>query len=397
MAAEELVVAGRRFRIRKDYEAALRDQKKIDRIRSELNLDDPQQLYNLYGKLKSGAFRFETVVGTDFDDEIYEKVEKLKKEERTAPKTDPPSKTPKVRKAKTDPKQPNKRKPPGKKPDHSQENYDEEMQKQILHELHKREVRRKLIIGLSSLVAVFCFGYFGIYYYFNARTSMDYETLASLKGSDVLANAPKANEISLHKTGFQLPDVLDEYKTLYEKNKKLIGWLEIDDTIIDYPVMQTGDNEYYLDHNFNQEYDKNGSLFLDYNCNVYPRSTNMIIYGHHMKSGQMFGQLQKYAKESYGEKHSIIRFDSIYEEAEYQVMYVFRSQVYNEDEFVFKYYQFIDANSEEEFNSYMEEMAGLSLYDTGVTASYGDSLLTLSTCDNSQTDGRFVVVAKRIK
>ena len=89
MAAEELVVAGRRFRIRKDYEAALRDQKKIDRIRSELNLDDPQQLYNLYGKLKSGAFRFETVVGTDFDDEIYEKVEKLKKVERTAPKTDP--------------------------------------------------------------------------------------------------------------------------------------------------------------------------------------------------------------------------------------------------------------------------------------------------------------------
>ena len=161
--------------------------------------------------------------------------------------------------------------------------------------------------------------------------------------------------------------------------------------------MQTGDNEYYLDHNFNQEYDKNGSLFLDYNCNIYPRSTNLIIYGHHMKSGQMFGQLQKYAKESYGEKHSIIRFDSIYEEAEYQVMYVFRSQVYNEDEFVFKYYQFIDANSEEEFNSYMEEMAGLSLYDTGVTASYGDSLLTLSTCDNSQTDGRFVVVAKRIK
>ena len=72
---------------------------------------------------------------------------------------------------------------------------------------------------------------------------MDYETLASLKGSDVLANAPKANEISLHKTGFQLPDVLDEYKTLYEKNKKLIGWLKIDDTIIDYPVMQTSNNE----------------------------------------------------------------------------------------------------------------------------------------------------------
>ena len=224
-----------------------------------------------------------------------------------------------------------------------------------------------------------------------------YEQLAALKGSDVLADAKDKNDFAIHKTAVHLPDVLDEYKTLYEKNKKLIGWLKIDDTIIDYPVMQTGDNSYYLEHNFNQEYDKNGSLFLDYNCSIYPRSTNLIIYGHHMKSGQMFGQLQKYAKQSYGEKHSIITFDSIYEKATYQVMYVFRSQVYNEDDLVFKYYQFIDANSKKEFDSYMNEMAKMSLYDTGVTASYGDSLLTLSTCDNSQTDGRFVVVAKRIK
>ena len=93
----------------------------------------------------------------------------------------------------------------------------------------------------------------------------------------------------------------------------------------------------------------------------------------------------------------VIEFDTIYEKATYQVMYVFRSQVYNEDDVVFKYYQFIEANSEEEFNFYMKEMASMSLYDTGVTANFGDSLLTLSTCDSSQTDGRFVVVAKRIK
>ena len=83
-----------------------------------------------------------------------------------------------------------------------------------------------------------------------------------------------------------MPDVLDEYKTLYEKNKKLIGWLKIDDTNIDYPVMQTSNNEYYLDHNFNQEYDKNGSLFLDKDCDIVHRNTNLIIYGHHMKSGK---------------------------------------------------------------------------------------------------------------
>lgn len=406
MTAENLTVGGRRFRTHADYEAALRDQKKIDAIRSRINLNDPKQLNQLFKELQSGAFRFETPVGNDFDDEIYEKVEMLKKQgvaKENAPKPSEKQKV-KSKKAEKRPASGDLKKSQGKNPGKVKNltDYDKDMQKQILEELKRQERRRRLVVALASLVAVACFGYFGIYYFFSIRTSMDYEQLAALKGSDVLAvnqsqNQSSPNEFSLHKTAIRLPDVLDEYKTLYEKNKKLIGWLKIDDTIIDYPVMQTSNNEYYLDHNYNQEYDKNGSLFLDCDCSIYPRSTNLIIYGHHMKSGQMFGQLQKYAKESYGEKHSEIQFDTIYEKATYQVMYVFRSQVYNEDDLVFKYYQFINANSEEEFDSYMKEMEEMSLYDTGVTASYGDSLLTLSTCDHSQTDGRFVVVAKRIK
>ena len=78
-------------------------------------------------------------------------------------------------------------------------------------------------------------------------------------------------------------------------------------------------------------------------------------------------------------------------------MYAFRSRVYTEDEITFKYYQFINANSEEEFNSYMAEMEAESFYDTGVRAFYGDQLLTLSTCDYQEQNGRFVVVAKRIQ
>lgn len=427
MTTDKLTVAGIRFRTQADYEAALRDQKKIDAIKAKVDFDNPGQVYRLYGELQSGCYRFETQVGNNFDDEIYEKVEKLKKQGITQNNADSFSKkkakggkafkknigqdggkavieSPK-RHHNTQASADKKTSGPPKRDNEGNrisrrtrlEDYDEEMQQQILNVLKKKERLRKLLVVTASLVAVASFTYFGVYYYFSARTNTEYTELAALKGSDTLVQNQRKNEFSLHKQAIKMPDVLDEYKTLYEKNKKLIGWLKIDDTIIDYPVMQTSDNEYYLDHNFNQEYDKNGSLFLDYNCNIYPRSTNLIIYGHHMKSGQMFGQLQKYAKESYGEKHSIIQFDSIYEEAVYQVMYVFRSQVYNEDDFVFKYYQFIDANSEEEFNSYMEEMAELSLYDTGVTASYGDSLLTLSTCDHSQTDGRFVVVAKRIK
>jgi sortase B len=190
--------------------------------------------------------------------------------------------------------------------------------------------------------------------------------------------------------------VLSEYETLYNKNKKLIGWLKIDDTNIDYPVMQTTDNEYYLEHNLNQEYDKNGSIFMDKDCDVLKPSTNLILYGHHMKSGQMFGELDKYQNKSYAEKHPYISFDTIYEHGTYQVMYVFRSKVYSEEDVNFKYYQFIDALSETEFDSNMQEMAAMSLYDTGVTAQYGDRLLTLSTCDYQEKNGRFVVVAKKI-
>ena len=391
MTADMLTVAGRRFRTRADYEAALRDLKKIEQIKKKLDQENPKQVYELYAELQSGSFRFETVVGTDFDDEIYEKIEAFKAQGITASNAGTKRKYIKEKKAGRKEKSAEKKK---NQTVHSAQ-FDKNLEKQIRKELARRERRRKLIVVLASGIAVVCFGYFGFYYFQSTRTGMDYDSLAELKGSMALAGAEK-NDFSLHKTSTQLPDVLDDYKTLYEKNKKLIGWLKIDDTIIDYPVMQTTDNKYYLEHNFNQEYDKNGSLFLDCSCSVYPRSTNLIIYGHHMKSGQMFGQLQKYAKESYYEKHTTIQFDTIYEKGTYEIMYVFRSQVYNEDDLVFKYYQFINANSETEFDSYMEEMAALSLYDTGVTASYGDSLLTLSTCDNSQKDGRFVVVAKKV-
>ncbi len=136
---------------------------------------------------------------------------------------------------------------------------------------------------------------------------------------------------------------------------------------------------------------------MDCNCDIIRRNDNFIIYGHHLTSGRMFSKLGEYETERYYEKHPYIQFDTIYEEGTYQVMYAFRSRVYDADEVRFKYYQFINAQSEEEFNSYMREMARESFYDTGVTAEYGDKLLTLSTCDYQEQNGRFVVVAKKIR
>ena len=250
---------------------------------------------------------------------------------------------------------------------------------------------------MSAILAVICLGYVGVYTYYDHRTRNKYEALAALKDKPV-AETPE-NSVVIHYVDedTDIPPILDEYKNVYNKYKKLIGWIKIDDTNIDYPVVQTTDNEYYLDHNLNQEYDKNGSIFMDKDCDVLKPSTNLILYGHHMRSGQMFGKLDKYEDESFYRDHPIIQFDTIYEKGVYQVMYAFRSKVYSEQDIVFKYYQFIDAMSEQEFDSNMQEMAAMSLYDTGVSARYGDRLLTLTTCDYQEKDGRFVVVAKKIE
>ena len=281
------------------------------------------------------------------------------------------------------------------------EAYEAQVEVYVQEELKKRERRRKLLILLCSLVAIGCLVYVGMYSYEDYRTKENYEQMAAMKEQASLPkpDAPKDDEpvVNLTDPNTEVPEILEEYKNLYNMNKKLIGWLKIDDTIIDYPVMQTSDNEYYLDHNINQEKDRNGALFLDKDCDVLKPSTNLIISGHHMKSGRMFGNLDDYASESYYKKHSTIQFDTIYEKGTYEIMYVFRSKVYSEAEVVFKYYQFIECYSEQEFDSYMKEMAAMSLYDTGVTAQYGDRLLTLSTCDSSEENGRFVVVARRVE
>ena len=381
-----------------DREAALRDRELVHRITEGLDLNNPQDIERVYKEMQSGLYEFETEVGRKFDDEIYELHEKVLSGE-IKPLNPEPSKKKRVFSLKSSEKS-SKSVPKKTKSPVRDEIDDSKIEELIRKELLKREKRRRFLIILAALVAVGSLTYFGIYDYQYQKTKQQYQELASLKGSDALKGSldeVEKNTFVLHKQEVVLPDILDEYATLFVKNNQLIGWLKIDGTKIDYPVMQTTDNDYYLSHNFNKEKDGNGCLFLDCSCTVFPRATNMIIYGHHMKSGNMFGNLQKYSKEAYWKEHSTIQFDTIYEKGTYEVMYAFYSKVYDNDDLVFKYYQFTNANSEKEFNYYMDEMKAISLYDTGVKAKYGDTLLTLSTCDHSQTGGRFAVVAKRVK
>ena len=399
MAELEWTVEGRRFRNAEEYQAALRDKELIDSITGNLKLDNPKDIETLYLELKKGQYTFETVVGRKFDDNIYELYQRMKREEEIA------AEKKNARKEKR--KQQIQKLEGLVKPSKRQqtagnttrlEDFDRDMQEQIIAVLRKKEKKRRVLIAACMFLCIVSFGYLGAYYQVSAKSAREFEELAALKEAGLQSALSGEKKVKIHLTeeDTTVPDILPEYEKVHQKNQKLIGWVKIDDTIIDYPVMQTINNEYYLDHNFNQEEDRNGCIFMDYQCDVVKGCDNIILYGHHMKSGKMFGTLNKYSSESYFEEHPVIQFDTIYEKGKYQVMYVFRSKVYSEEDVTFKYYQFINAASEMEFNSYLNEMAALSLYDTGVTAAYGDKLLTLSTCDYQEKKGRFVVVAKKI-
>ncbi len=399
METQERMVLGRQFRTAADYEAAKKDAAYIENIKKRYDLNSSEDISELIKNLSEGRYRFRTILGQDF----LEEAEELLAGKKTTAGNADSGRGSRGRTAKgkvngiTKGKALAKAKG-SKKKSIKLEDYDTDMQKSILQELRKRERIRKSVIAACMCVAAGCFTYLGLYYYQIKRLDDYAGRQQELKGVETdMVVTPETAVIHYDNQEIVVPDILDEYKTLYSLNKKLIGWVKIDDTYIDYPVLQTNDNEYYLDHNFDQQQDKNGSIFLDKDCSLLPRSTNLIIYGHHMRSGRMFGQLTKYSSEDFYKEHKLIQFDTIYEKGTYEIMYVFRSKIYNENEIVFKYYQFINADSETEFNSYMREMAEMSLYDTGVTAEFGDELLTLSTCDYYTDYGRFVVVARKIK
>lgn len=228
--------------------------------------------------------------------------------------------------------------------------------------------------------------------------------------SAVLEDIYQSAQMGDAESGKSPPDILPKYRELHSINPDMAGWLAIDDTLIDYPIMQkAGDENYYLEHDFYGKQDKNGCLILDEDSaagtgtrvfgyqNGSPPSTNLLIHGHTMKSGKMFGKLSLYEEKEYGMAHNILRFDSLYEEREYKLIAAFYSQVYYEKDDVFKYYKFFRADTQAEFDNWYQNIKKLSLYDTGVTAQLGDEFLTLSCCSYQVEDGRFVVVAKRIR
>ena len=187
------------------------------------------------------------------------------------------------------------------------------------------------------------------------------------------------------------------YKAVFDMNSNMVAWLKIPDAKVDYPVMQTReDEEYYMYRDFYGEPDKNGCLVLAAASDVNRPTGNLLIHGHNMRSGEMFGELDLYKDQEYEKQHDTMMLYTEQDERTYQIVAVFYGKVLNQEEDGFRYYRFFGTDDEEEFRAFYDEVKSRSFYDTGVTADKEDELITLSTCTNRGKRDRLVIVGKRI-
>lgn len=281
---------------------------------------------------------------------------------------------------------------------------------------------KKILYILVILGLLGVFGYSGLqlleYFTASAQSQETYDDLLNLKDQMPAPEIPKP-AVPAEPTGpaetvpeeNQIPDnlvavthpetgetvyMLPEFQELFLLNPELVGWITIEDTNINYPVVQspTSRTDYYLKRDFYGEKDSRGCIYAREVCSILEPSDNITIYGHRMNDNTMFADLGKFKRQNFWESHRYIQFDTLREYGTYEIVAVFRTHAGGED--AFRYHMFVDAADAAEFDAFVARCKELALYDTGVEAEYGDKLITLSTCDYSRSNGRLVVVAKRV-
>lgn len=256
----------------------------------------------------------------------------------------------------------------------------------------KKKICIILIVVFAVLLGTSTYFIYDYYHQANEQAEL-YDSLAEAVEQAQEETEEPAEEIQYNEEKTILP----EYAELFMQNTDMVGWIQVADTNINYPVMHTPDNpDFYLKHGFDKGYTDYGCPYVQENCDVQLPTDNVIIYGHHMKNGTMFADLEKFKSEDFYKEHKTIIFNTITDKCEYEIVAVFKTVVYTDDPSAFKYYRFVNADTPEQFDEFIAKCKELSLYDTGVTAEYGDKLITLSTCEYSRTNGRLVVVAKRV-
>lgn len=189
--------------------------------------------------------------------------------------------------------------------------------------------------------------------------------------------------------------ILPEYAGLFLQNTDMVGWIRIEGTKVNYPVLQRPDQvDYYLKKGFDKNYNAGGAIYVREVCDVNTPSDNVTIYGHNMHDGSMFATITRYQYQDFWEEHRFIEFDTLTQRHTYEVICAFKTTGYADEGFA--YHLFVNADSEGEFDRFISTCKRLDFFETGVTAEYGDKLICLSTCEYTQDNGRFVVVAKRV-
>lgn len=367
-----------------EYLEAQEDLKKIDLITEEVDINDVDVAARLYTRIRNKEIVFHSKVGINFFMYLSDIVA-----------------------------------------NHSMLMVEEKKAQDDLKRINSKRAKNYRLVGvICVLAAIVCFGYFAYTDYLENQSAQEMKRLQDMQNmtghyieEEAFLEQPADSDAAQNENPDdttdgqeqadasdeprQLPDILPEYEEIYAENNDLVGWLQIDGTVINYPVLQSDSEEnsqFYLTHSFAKKKDKNGSLFMDYRNDFVDRDTNIIIYGHNMKSGAMFGSLKKYLDKGYLEKHSKIRFDTIYERGTYEVIGAFLSEVSYQDEYAFRYYNFLNANNESEFEAFCVNVMQLDALKKGtLDAKYGDQLLTLSTCNSYTDEGRMFIIAKRIK
>lgn len=265
---------------------------------------------------------------------------------------------------------------------------------------------KKIVYTVAVLVfaAVFAVSAFFLirYYVQIGRSQAAFDELTQIKdqaqqqaqSSGDEKTQPQMAEVTDPETG-ENKLVLAEYAPIYERNPDTVGWIAIDGTNIDFPVLHKPEiTDYYLYKDFYGKYSAQGAIYVREQCDVNTPSDNVTIYGHRTNAGTMFAALQGYQKKDFWEQHRYIRFDTLTEYHTYEIFAVF--VIESSEDSDFQYHLFVDEQTPGEFDRFVAQCKGYALYDTGVTAGLGDKLITLSTCVGAGILGRLVVVAKRI-
>lgn len=251
--------------------------------------------------------------------------------------------------------------------------------------------KRSPIISFLLFIFILIFlgsvGYLGYYYWKSAQNRSTYESLREVYD----------NPGFLAPIGY--PSEYDkDFAGLWEINPDIVGWINIDGTGLDYPVVQTTDNTKYYRMNFEGEYSEHAVPFVDAAVDLKKPSTNTIIYGHNIRTdGQMFNILKGYKELEYYQQHPVIEFNSVYREGQYKIISIFYANTHAEHGEIFPYHEFIDSQSEAQTQEYIDDVLIRSIINTGVDVLPSDELLTLSTCTYEFKDARYVVVARKVR